>query len=140
MFINVMRLHEDAIIPEYKTSGAAGFDLHALHGFVIGPHESIEVRTGLAFEIPEGYEMQIRGRSGMAFKDGVWSFNGTIDSDYRGEVKALLHNLSGMYREYRAGDRICQAIINKIERLPISEVWELSETERGDGGFGHTGN
>ncbi len=139
MFINVMRTHEDAILPEYKSAGAAGFDLHSLHDFVIGPHESVQVRTGLAFEIPEGFEMQIRGRSGMAFKDGVWSFNGTIDSDYRGEVQMLLHNLSASYREYKMGDRIAQAIINRVEQLPITEVYELSETERGVNGFGSTG-
>jgi dUTP pyrophosphatase len=139
MFINVMRLHEDAIIPEYKSAGAAGFDLHALHGFVLGPHESIAIRTGLAFEIPEGFEMSIRGRSGIAFNDNVWGFNGTIDSDYRGEVKVLLHNMSGMYKEYKLGDRIAQAVVSPVAVLPINEAYELSETDRGTSGFGSTG-
>lgn len=139
MIIGVMRLHEDAILPEYKTAGASGFDLHALHDVFITPHGSTIVRTGLAFEIPEGTEMSIRGRSGMAFTGGVWAFPGTIDADYRGEVSVLLYNTTDMYKEYHAGDRIAQAVVSHIAGYPLMEVSELSETDRGDGGFGHTG-
>lgn len=141
--VRVKKLREDAVIPEYKTPGAAGFDLVAAEDVTINAGETVTVPTGLAFEIPEGYELQIRPRSGLSLKTPLRIANspGTIDSDYRGEVKIIVTNTGqcdDYYNIYK-GDRIAQGVIVPVMRAEFKEVDELSETSRGYGGFGSTG-
>ena len=132
-----------SIIPEYKTSGAAGADLCALldSPLVIKHGKSAIIPTGLFFEIPEGYEIQVRPRSGLAAKNGVTVLNtpGTIDSDYRGEIKVILINLGENDFTVSCGDRIAQMIIAPVTQASFSICENLSQTERGTGGFGSTG-
>lgn len=132
-----------AVIPEYKTSGAAGADLCALLDapLTIPAGSYAMVPTGLFFEIPEGYEVQVRPRSGLAAKYGVTVLNtpGTIDSDYRGEIKIILINLGGSDFTINSGDRIAQMVIAPVTQASFSLTQSLSETERGTGGFGSTG-
>ena len=114
----------------------------ALHMPVkLHPLERALIPTGLSVEIPNGYEMQIRPRSGLAIKHGITCLNtpGTIDSDYRGEIKIILINLSGEEQVINSGDRIAQMIVQKVEKAEFEQVEILNETERADGGFGHTG-
>lgn len=130
-------------MPSYATLGSSGFDLMANldEDIVIKPFERIAVPTGLFMEIPMGYEGQIRARSGMSFKHGICMANGvgTIDSDYRGEIKVLIVNISNEEYTIKSGDRIAQMIIAKYERAEFIEVEVLSDTSRDEGGFGHTG-
>ena len=132
-----------AVIPEYKTAGAAGADLCALLDAPVtipcGKHAIVP--TGLFFEIPEGYEVQIRPRSGLAAKNGVTVLNtpGTIDSDYRGEIKVILLNLGEQDFVINSGDRIAQMVIAPVTQASFTKADTLSETERGAGGFGSTG-
>ena len=132
-----------ATIPEYKTKGAAGADLCALlnEPLIIPAGKFAMVPTGLFFEIPEGYEVQVRPRSGLAAKNGVTVLNtpGTIDSDYRGEIKVILINLSDADFTINSGDRIAQMIIAPVTQAKFTITESLSETERGTGGFGSTG-
>ncbi len=134
---------EGAIIPEYKTAGAAGADLCALVDapLTISAGKSAIVPTGLFFEIPQGYEVQVRPRSGLAAKNAVTVLNtpGTIDSDYRGEIKIILINLSDKDFVVNSGDRIAQMIIAPVIQASFEITDSLSETERGSGGFGSTG-
>lgn len=127
-------------LPKYESAGAAGMDLRASAGVVVFPGNTMVVPTGLYLEIPEGYEGQVRSRSGLAAKHGVFVLNspGTIDADYRGEVKVILHNSSGAPFRVVAGDRVAQLVFAKVERAEL-EVGELAETARGDGGLGSTG-
>ena len=132
-----------AVIPEYKTAGAAGADLCALLDapLTIPAGRSAMVPTGLFFEIPQGYEVQVRPRSGLAAKNGVTVLNtpGTIDSDYRGEIKVILINLGTEDFTVNSGDRIAQMIIAPVIQASFTITDSLSETERGAGGFGSTG-
>lgn len=132
-----------AVIPEYKTLGAAGADICALleNSITIKPFERAMIPTGLFFEIPEGYEIQVRPRSGLAAKNGVTVLNtpGTIDSDYRGEVKVILINLGKEDFVVNNGDRIAQIIVAPVTIGNFIKSETLTETERGDGGFGSTG-
>lgn len=132
-----------AVIPEYKTSGAAGADICALLDapLTIPAGRSAMVPTGLFFEIPEGYEVQVRPRSGLAAKNGVTVLNtpGTIDSDYRGEIKVILINLGTADFTINSGDRIAQIVVAPVTQAAFSITDSLSETERGAGGFGSTG-
>lgn len=134
---------EGAVIPEYKTSGAAGADVYALveKPVVIPSGKFAMIPTGLFFEIPEGYEIQVRPRSGLAAKNGVTVLNtpGTIDSDYRGELKILLINLGEEDFTINNHDRIAQIIIASVTQAAFIPSSELSDTERGTGGFGSTG-
>ena len=134
---------QGAIIPEYKTAGAAGADLCALleSPLTIPAGKFAMVPTGLFFEIPEGYEVQVRPRSGLAAKNGVTVLNspGTIDSDYRGEIKVILINLGDKDFTINSGDRIAQMIVAPVTQASFTKVESLSETERGAGGFGSTG-
>jgi len=134
-------LHEDAKIPGYSTPGSAGADLVSVEEKAIKPGHVAMVSTGLAMEIPEGYEVQVRPRSGLAGKQYVTVINspGTIDSDYRGEVKVLLHNVGEYIYQVKPGDRIAQMVVAKVEQPAFIVVEELSDTVRGEGGFGHTG-
>ncbi|WP_291856100.1 dUTP diphosphatase [Marinilabilia sp.] len=130
-------------VPEYATEGSAGVDLRAsLDGKVIlKPLERAMVPTGIFIELPLGTEAQIRPRSGLAAKSGITVLNspGTIDSDYRGEIKVILVNLSNKEFEICNGDRICQMVIQRYEKFEWERVEELNDSVRGDGGFGHTG-
>ena len=130
-------------LPKYATEHSAGMDLYAYldKPIILEPLQRALIPTGLFIELPEGYEAQIRPRSGLAIKHGITVLNtpGTIDSDYRGEIKVILINLSNEPFEIKNGDRICQMIISKYEKAELIEVEELSDTQRGSGGFGHTG-
>lgn len=130
-------------LPEYKTSMSAGMDLRANinETVILQPLERKLIPTGLYIELPEGYEAQIRPRSGLALNEGIGVLNspGTIDADYRGEIGIILVNLSNSVVSIKDGDRICQMVINKVEQAEWIEVNELTDTERGSGGFGHTG-
>jgi dUTP pyrophosphatase len=139
--LKVKKLSFLAEIPAYQTEEAAGFDLHSIEDVVIAPQERKLIATGLAFDIPAGYEIQIRPRSGLAYKHGITVLNtpGTIDSDYRGEIKVLLINHSNEEFEIKVGERIAQAVIKEVIQATFEEVEELSETKRGEKGFGSTG-
>lgn len=130
-------------LPEYATAFSAGMDLKSnlLESIILKPLERAMVATGLFIELPEGYEAQIRPRSGLAAKHGLTVLNspGTIDADYRGEIKVILVNLSNEPFTINHGERIAQMVIAKHETVRWTAVQELSETVRGDGGFGHTG-
>lgn len=134
----------DHQIPEYATSGSSGLDLRAnLPGpVVLKSLERKMIPTGLFLEIPEGYEVQVRPRSGMAFKHGITCLNspGTVDSDYRGEIKIILINLSTEEQTIMNGDRIAQMVVAKVEKALLSAAEKLESTIRGEGGFGHTGH
>ncbi len=130
-------------LPKYQTKEAAGLDLQANldDDIVIQPLERRVVPTGLFVSIPQGYELQVRARSGLSLKHGITLANGvgTIDSDYRGEIGVILVNLSNEPYIIHDGDRIAQMILSKIEQAEIQPVVELDSTERGEGGFGHSG-
>lgn len=130
-------------LPEYATEGSAGMDIRANldSPIVLKPLERILVPTGLFFELPEGYEAQVRPRSGLAVKQGITCLNtpGTIDADYRGEIKVILINLSQEEQTIHHGDRIAQVIVAPVHRVEWLEVENISVTARNDGGFGHTG-
>ncbi len=130
-------------LPAYKTSLSAGMDLYSNidNDIILNPGERLLVPTGLFISLPEGYEAQVRPRSGLAIKHGITVLNspGTIDADYRGEIKVILINLSTEPFTIKDGDRIAQLVINKIETINWQEVEILDDTERGEGGFGHTG-
>ena len=139
--IEIKRLHKEAIIPQYQSSGAAGFDLCSVEALIIPPQERALVPTGIAIALSEGYELQVRPRSGLALKHGITVLNtpGTVDSDYRGELKIILINLGSEPFEIAIGDRIAQGILSEVTRARFLEVENLSDTERGVGGFGSTG-
>lgn len=130
-------------LPQYSTKYSAGLDLRANldEPVLLKPLERALIKTGLFIELPEGYEAQIRPRSGLALKHGISIMNtpGTIDSDYRGEIGVILVNLSNEDFMVNDGERICQMIINKHETIDWEEVDSLKESIRGSGGFGHTG-
>ncbi len=134
---------EGAVAPVYKTSGAAGADVCALldSDIILKPFDRAVVPTGLSFAIPEGYEIQVRPRSGLAAKNGVTVLNtpGTIDSDYRGELKVILINLGGEDFTIKSGERIAQIILAPVTIGSFAKTDKLDETERGSGGFGSTG-
>ena len=130
-------------LPEYATEGSSGMDIRAslLSPVSLKPMERQLIPTGLFIELPMGHEAQIRPRSGLALKQGITCLNtpGTIDSDYRGEIKVLLVNLSDREQMINNNDRIAQMVICKVEKAAFILVQQLEETERGAGGFGHTG-
>ena len=135
--------NKGAVVPCYKTAGAAGADVCAMLSdkVVLKPGERTILPTGLFFEIPQGYEIQVRPRSGLAAKNGVTVLNtpGTIDSDYRGELKVILINLGDSDFEISSGDRIAQIVVAPVTLGKFIQVESISETERGTGGFGSTG-
>ena len=142
--VPIRRLREDAILPTYQTEHAAGMDLHAALDFpvTLNPGEIHVIPCGFAMAVPEGYEAQIRPRSGLAAKHGVSVPNapGTIDADYRGEVKVILVTLGREGFTVTHGTRIAQMLVKPVPRTVWREVDELPETGRGEGGFGHTGH
>ena len=145
--LNLIRLPhgQDLELPSYETKGAAGMDLRVAvddgAAMTLAPGARALVPTGFIFEIPEGFEAQIRPRSGLAFKHGITCLNtpGTIDSDYRGEVKVLLINLGAEPFEITRGMRIAQMVVAPVVQARVDEITEISETTRGAGGFGSTG-
>lgn len=143
MKLNIVNKSNNAL-PNYETANSAGMDLRAYlpdGQIAIKPMQRTLVPTGLFMEIPVGYEGQVRPRSGLAIKSGITVLNspGTIDADYRGEIKVILINLSDSDFVINNGDRIAQLVIAKCEQMEVVEVEMLTETERGAGGFGHTG-
>jgi dUTP pyrophosphatase len=128
-------------LPAYATEHAAGMDVVAAEGLTLPPGGRHAVATGFAIAIPEGYEVQVRPRSGLALKHGITCLNtpGTIDADYRGEVKVILANLGAEAFEIGRGDRIAQLVPAPVQRARFAEVEELDDTARGHGGFGSTG-
>lgn len=142
MRVNIINKSNNAL-PAYETVSSAGMDLRAFvdDDVVLKPFERKLIPTGLYIELPDGYEAQIRPRSGLAIKSGITVLNspGTIDADYRGEIKVILINLSQDEFTIKSGERICQMVIAKHEKAEFVEVNEISETVRGAGGFGHTG-
>lgn len=146
LHIQVLPHGEGLPLPEYQTAAAAGMDicaaLNAPDQITIAPGARALIPTGLMLAIPEGYEGQVRPRSGMAAKQGVTVLNapGTIDADYRGEVKVILVNLGQEPALIKRGDRIAQLILSPVARLPQKTVKSLPDTERGTGGFGSTGS
>jgi len=140
--VHVVR-QDGVVLPGYATAASSGMDLraHIDHPVILGPLERALVPTGLALNIPEGYEAEVRPRSGLAVNAGVTVLNapGTIDADYRGEVKVILINLSNVPFEIKKGDRIAQIIFKRTVRASWEEVDGLPETARGEGGFGSTG-
>lgn len=141
MNLKVKKLNENATIPAYQSDGASGFDLHASESLEIAPSAVCAVKTGLAFEIPRGFEIQVRPRSGLAFKNGIGVLNtpGTIDSDYRGEVMVILFNFGKEIFKIKKGDRIAQAVLSQIFQANLVVSDELDSTARGEKGFGSTG-
>jgi dUTP pyrophosphatase len=132
---------EDLPLPAYATHGAAGMDVVAAEDLILAPGARHAVATGFAMAIPDGYEMQVRPRSGLALKHGITCLNtpGTIDSDYRGEVKVILANLGSAPFPIARGERIAQLVPAVVQRATLDEVASLDETLRGAGGFGSTG-
>lgn len=139
-----VRAHPEPLsLPRYETEQAAGMDLRAdIDGaLTLGPMERVAVPTGLALALPPGYEAQLRPRSGLALKHGITLLNspGTVDADYRGEVKVLLVNLSAQPFTLRRGERIAQLVVAPVSQVSLVELMVLDDTERGEGGFGSTG-
>lgn len=131
-------------LPSYATEGSAGMDLYAYlsNAIALAPLERVLIPTGIAIALPEGYEAQVRPRSGLAAKRGLTVLNapGTIDADYRGEIKVILVNLSPEEARIEPGERIAQLVVARYEQVSWQLCEELDETERGAGGFGHSGN
>jgi dUTP pyrophosphatase len=140
--VNIVNISGNPL-PAYATEGSAGMDLRAsiVETITLQPLQRQLVPTGLFIELPMGYEAQVRPRSGMAINQGITCLNspGTIDSDYRGEIKIILINLSNETQQIKNGDRIAQMVIGKVEQVQLQLVQSLNETARGEGGFGHTG-
>lgn len=141
--VKIKKLHPQAVIPAYMTAHAAGMDLCTVieETVLLSPGERVLLPTGLALEIPPGYEGQVRPRSGLALKKGIALVNspGTIDADYRGEVGIIVINHGSEAVEFHPGDRIAQLIIAPITQAVITEAEELNDSQRSSGGFGHTG-
>jgi len=143
MEIKVKFLENNKIkkLPLYATTGSAGMDLYACDDYTINPQDVVLIKTGIALEIPSGYELQIRSRSGLALKNKVFVLNapGTIDSDYRGEIGIILCNLSSEPFKINEGDRVAQGVVAKYETANLNIVDHIGSTERSEGGFGSTG-
>jgi dUTP pyrophosphatase len=135
------KVHSEAIIPKFAREGDAGLDIHALENYLLHPTNHTLVKTGLKMQIPQGYEAQVRPRSGLALKNKITLLNspGTIDSGYRGELGVIMINHGNKTFEIKKGDRIAQLVIAKHESPEIQEVNDLDNSERGEGGFGSTG-
>lgn len=135
------KLVPEAVLPSYATPEAAGMDIRSTQDVDIGPGKWAKVATGLAVQLPPGFEIQVRGRSGMAVKHGVTVLNapGTIDSDYRGEIGVALINNGEQTFHVAAGDRIAQLVLGRAPQAQIEEAQELGSTDRGTAGFGSTG-
>lgn len=143
MRVRIMRMRPGAALPTYQTELSAGMDLAAYldEPVTLAPGERQAIPTGLAIALPAGFEAQVRGRSGLAHRDGVTLANGvgTIDADYRGEIKVLLVNHGQTAFTVEPGMRVAQLVVARVERVEWESAEELDDTERGSGGFGHTG-
>jgi dUTP pyrophosphatase len=139
--VKIKKTSQFAIIPQYQSEQAAGFDFHAAEETTIMPGETALIDTGLSFEIPPQYELQIRPRSGLSAKTGIRVSNspGTVDADFRGSVKVILHNTGTTPFRVNLNDRIAQGVIAPVYRAVFEVTEELSETQRGDSGFGSSG-
>ncbi|MDO7821463.1 dUTP diphosphatase [Helicobacter pylori] len=141
MKIKIQKIHPNALIPKYQTEGSSGFDLHAVEEVMIKSHSVGLVRIGICLSLEAGYELQVRTRSGLALNHQVMVLNspGTVDNDYRGEIKVILANLSDKDFKVQVGDRIAQGVVQKTYKAEFIECERLDETSRGSGGFGSTG-
>ena len=144
MEVKILQLDKELPLPKYETDGSAGMDLYSTKNTWIIPGQISIISTGIAISLPKGYEAQIRPRSGLAAKHGITVVNapGTIDSDYRGEIKIILTNLSRQQHQVLRGNRIAQMVINRVEQinwLPVETGLDLEQSERGSAGFGSTG-
>ena len=141
--IQIKKLSNEVLTPKYETAGSSGMDIaaHIEKDIVLNPGEKTLIPTGFSLSVPRGYEVQIRPRSGLAVKKGITVLNtpGTIDSDYRGEIKVILINLSKNEFSIKNGERIAQMVVCPVKQVIVEEVKELSETDRGMDGFGSTG-
>lgn len=139
--VKFKKLTESAVVPQYKSAEAAGMDLCADESVVVYRDNIKLIKTGIAIELPQGYEAQVRPRSGLALKHGITVLNspGTVDSDYRGDISVMLINLGTEVFHVERGDRIAQLIITPVSKAEMIEVKELGSSERGEGGFGSTG-
>ncbi|MGL2773305.1 dUTP diphosphatase [Helicobacter pylori] len=141
MKIKIQKIHPNALVPEYQTEGSSGFDLHAVEEVTIKSHGVGLVKIGICLSLEVGYELQVRTRSGLALNHQVMVLNspGTVDNDYRGEIKVILANLSDKDFKVQVGDRIAQGVVQKTYKAEFIECERLDETLRGSGGFGSTG-
>ncbi len=141
MKIKIQKIHPNALIPKYQTEGSSGFDLHAVEEVMIKSHSVGLVKIGICLSLEMGYELQVRTRSGLALNHQVVVLNspGTVDNDYRGEIKVILANLSDKDFKVQVGDRIAQGVVQKTYKAEFIECEQLDETPRGSGGFGSTG-
>lgn len=138
--VGVKKLNSKARIPTYADPGSSGFDFHSTHDLIIPVGGFGIISSGLAFEIPPEFEIQVRGRSGLAFKEQIVAAHfGTIDDSYKGEVKVILFNLSNKPYRINTGDKIAQGVLAEVPKAVFEEVDELSKSLRGDNGFGSTG-
>ncbi len=139
--IKVQKLSEEAVMPKYAHEGDAGMDLFSIENYTVKPSERVLVKTGLKTEIPEGFEMQIRPKSGLALNSGITVLNtpGTIDAGYRGEIGVIIINHSNSDYNIAKGQKIAQAVFARFEKAEIQEVSETSDSSRAKGGFGSTG-
>jgi len=139
MKIKIKRLDPQAKLPSYAHPGDAGLDLCALAATVVPTRSRAEIRTGLAFEIPDGYVGLVWDKSGLAFKQGLTTMSGVLDAGYRGELKLLVFNTSEQDYHFAAGDKVCQLLIQPVARAEIEETGELADSSRGEDAFGSTG-
>lgn len=139
MRLRIQKLHDKATLPVYAHEGDAGFDLCTTEQVTVGVGEVVQLRTGIAFEIPEGYAGLIWDKSGLSQKKRLKTLGGVIDAGYRGEVLVGMVNLGNEPHTFEAGDKVAQMLIQKVERADIEVVDALSATARADGGFGSTG-
>lgn len=139
MQLKVKKLNPEAKLPQYAKPGDAGMDLFALEEVILHPGEFVGVATGVALEIPHGYVGLVWDKSGLSIKYGLKTLGGVVDAGYRGEVKVGMINLGGEEYKIEKGHKVAQMLIQKVDQLEIVEALELSETERGEGGFGSTG-
>ena len=139
--VQIKKIKENAIVPKYAHKGDAGVDLYSTEDYILKPGERVLVSTGIQIAIPEGYEAQIRPKSGLALKNGLSIVNtpGTIDAGYRGEIGIILINHSQEEQKIEKGKKIAQMVIKKVEQAEFEEVDGLDETSRNEGGFGSTG-
>ncbi len=139
--IKIERADKELPLPKFATRGSVAVDLHSAESFTLNPGEFKKVSTGIKVAVPEGYEGQVRPRSGLAANYGISLVNtpGTLDSDYRGILYVIIINHGPNYFHVKKGDRIAQLVVNKVELFDWEVTEKLDETERGDGGFGHTG-
>jgi dUTP pyrophosphatase len=139
MILKVKKLDRDVVLPCYAHPGDAGMDLYCSEDFVLNPGESAKIKSGVALEIPDGYVGLVWDRSGLSINSSLKTLGGVIDSGYRGEVMVGMINLGKEKYIFKKGDKIAQVLIQKIERVQISEVSELGDSSRGEDGFGSTG-